>query len=323
MTSGNAPLVFNVGLRANLRLWPLDEVSPAIRAIAQWDGRAFEQKELSRRIAEIQQGDGNADGATQLTKVAGTSRAARDALLVCRIASLAYVQEVDGVPLVRHTPLGQLVFSFLGLSPGGKCFANRGNLRLIAKPYIESLVAVRQYRAILQVMVGAGGQLTGDELNRAMAGLESGLYVQETARQILAYRAAGTVPTWQPSKAYPRPEGGVANAESAGDAPEGEPTEADAGDAQVAGDAAGERKAMNPHFLLAGGGGLFISVRGDSAQRTVADWALPLLVRALEFPLRSSYDAAPGRWTIAEAAAVALQRNRAAGLVVARGGRTA
>jgi hypothetical protein len=102
--------------------------------------------------------------------------------------------------------------------------------------------------------------LSNEELNRAMAALSDLSDVDFVAEKILRARANRDV-TSIGDRLYKPDEFGTAN-------------ESD------------QRKAMNPHFLLAGGGGLFIEFGGEEMRR-LALWAPQIMNRSLseELPL--------------------------------------
>ena len=224
---------------------------------------------------------------TGMTKEVGkgpnTTRAPRDAALVCALAGLAYTEKGSaGTSLVRLTPLGRSTMSFLGVG-SVKPFINEGNRRLVGLDMLRGITVVVQYRAILALMRLTEDKLSNNELNRCMPSIRSLSSIPDVAEAVLEYRASGHLPNllsvaaWPPEAVASRakvaerspvynPHG--ANSDSGADADE----DAD-GDSESQHDSSGERKAMNPHFLIAGGGGLSVSIDRTDPFRQLEPWA--------------------------------------------------
>jgi hypothetical protein len=182
-------------------------------------------------------------------------RAVRQTAEILALSGLAYK---DGAPAHFHlTNLGRCLFSFLGLI-GPVKFANDQNRYLLAEALIRALGVVLEYRAIWELMLSTRNMLTNEELNRAMARLKYLADIPATAQSILAAREAGDVTMIGP-RIYEDTKFGGSN-------------ETD------------QRKALNPIFLLAGGGRIFLQLDQSSENRRLDDWAVPLIKRQLEQP---------------------------------------
>ncbi|HSE15996.1 MAG TPA: hypothetical protein VLB46_03025 [Pyrinomonadaceae bacterium] len=178
-------------------------------------------------------------------------RAVRNTFEVLSYAGFMYR---DGNPeQLLLTPLGQNVFDFLGVT-GDKRYANMFNIKLVSELIIRALSVVVECRAIWMLMLRTDMVLSNEELNRAMAALSDLSDVDLVAEKILRARADGDVTTIG-DRLYKPDEFGTSN-------------ESD------------QRKAMNPHFLLAGGGGLFIEFGGEEMRR-LAVWAPQIINRSL------------------------------------------
>jgi hypothetical protein len=184
------------------------------------------------------------------------TRAVRNTFEVLAKAGLMYR---DGRPeQLRLSPLGECVMAFLG-TIGPKRFANIRNRRLLAEPLMNASSCIIECRVIWTLLLQCDGRLTNEELNRAMAAIHRLEQATEVARRIRAARAEGDPDLIGP-RIY-RPQ--EANTEYASD----------------------QRKAMNPHFLLAGGGGVFIDVQSTTDLRSLPDWAIEPLSRAVRRPM--------------------------------------
>lgn len=180
------------------------------------------------------------------------ARAVRNTFEILAYAGLMYR---DGDPQrLLLTPLGECVFSFLG-TIGSQCFVNDANRALLARVMIPGLSLQVETRAIWMIMRRTDNRLCNEELNRAMAGILRLADVDGIVDRITEARR-----TADPSKIGAR----IYRPNEFGTSKETE-----------------QRKAMNPHFLLAGGGGLFISVEGDEDMRRIEDGAVPFIDQSL------------------------------------------
>jgi hypothetical protein len=216
------------------------------------------------------------DEAIVMEGAASNPRAVRQTFEVLAQCGLAYRDRTSG-DVLRLSPLGRNALSFLGI-PEGRRFANEKNLRLVAGPLIRALAGIVECRAIWMLMRACEDKLSNEELNRAIARIATIVDVPETARDVMQARFQG-----DPSLIGPR---------SYDDSKYGTPEESD------------QRKAMNPQFLLAGGGGIFISVIQTEMMRAIEPWAAPLIDQALSGPRSAEH-------ADVEASAV-LRRSRAA-----------
>ena len=157
---------------------------------------------------------------------------------------------------LKLSPLGRSVFSFLGAIGEGR-FANQRNRELLAAPIIRAMSTIVEVRAIWALMRRTDNCLSNEELNRAMSAITEISQISDVGASILTSRLEAD-PTIIGERIYKAAEFGT---EKEND----------------------QRKAMNPHFLLAGGGGLFISV-GDGEMRTIEPWAVDLIDDALAVP---------------------------------------
>jgi hypothetical protein len=235
----NFPLTWRTNLRANLVLWPT--VAPNIAALAKQDGRIYDEAAF---LASFPRSDGE--------KAPTDARAVRNTIEVLALAGLAF-RDQSNPPHFRLTALGRSLFSFLGVTSGTR-FATEANRALLADLLIRALAVVAEYRAIWMLMSGTAGVLSNEELNRAIGRIRFLDDIDSTVKSILEARSDGDVARIGP-RLY--------------------------NDADYANEATrlDQRKAMNPLFLLAGGGGIFITL-GDELRR-LEDWAMPLIDRRL------------------------------------------
>lgn len=184
--------------------------------------------------------------------LAENARAVRQTVEILALAGLGYK---EGDPAhFRLTNLGQCLFSFLGIV-GGTRFANDQNRYLLAEVFVRSLSVVLEYRAIWDLMLKTGNVLTNEELNRAMNRIKYLADVNDTAEAILQARTDGNPGIIGP-RLYEDAKFGTA-------------------------DQTDQRKAINPIFLLAGGGRIFLQLDHTTENRRVEDWAVPLIERQL------------------------------------------
>ena len=167
----------------------------------------------------------------------------------------------DPADVFALTDLGREIFT--SLAGQG---APRQRIRLGAL-MATALVEVAEYRAILQLVLEAGNFLSNDELNRAMPHIRSLDDVAGAADRILDARVEDNT-----AIIGPREYTGAA-----------------------------QRKAINPWFRLAGGGGLLITVdRTDTYRRIepeLVPWVKAAIGRASKVPLYLSDIDRPSRGT--------------------------
>lgn len=179
------------------------------------------------------------------------TRAVRNTFEAMALEGLAY--RTGSPDVFTLTPLGRCAFSFLGAGQD-RTFANAHSRRLLGEPLIRGLAAIEEYRAIWRLMRLAGNMLTNEELNRALNIMKASEDVEKAANAVLDAREGGD-PTAIGPRLYH--------------------------DDLYATDASEQRKAINPQFLIAGGGGIIINVDRNDEMRRLEDWAIPLLDRAL------------------------------------------
>jgi hypothetical protein len=154
------------------------------------------------------------------------------------------------------TRLGHYLLSFLGLLKGEKGWANTNNIRIASGPSILGLSVLVEVRVVWSLMRGLGNRLSNEELNRAMLRIGHIGDIPDTIKAIQDARAKDD-PTIIGPRLYD--------------------------DASYGGeDETGQRKAINPFFLLAGGGGLFIDISSRDAHRVLNPDCVDLIDRALE-----------------------------------------
>jgi hypothetical protein len=232
--------------RTNLRgnLDLWPDVSPNIEAVCKFDSKPYNEEQILQTIPS--------EGARAPTD----GRTVRNTVEILALSGLGYKDDSSD-PIFRLTNLGRCVFSFLGVM-GPVRFANEHNRHLLADAMIRALGTVIEYRAIWALMLGAGNLLTNEELNRGMGRTRFISDIPAVAEDILAARKSKN-----PADIGPR---------IYEDEKFGSPAEAD------------QRKAMNPLFLLAGGGRIFLQLDQTSEFRRLEDWAIPLIERQLSEP---------------------------------------
>lgn len=244
-SGGSVQVSWRTNLRTNLVLWP--DVSGNIAALAQCEGEVYDESALLSRFPA---GEGE--------KSPTDARAVRNTFEVMALAGLAYRTE-DDPPRLRLTELGRSLFSFLGVV-GGTRFANEANRAIVADALIRAGSVVIEQRAIWMLMRRTEGLLTNEELNRAMARVHSLADVTEAAKVVREARRKSD-PTIIGARLYEN--------ESYADSAKRED----------------QRKALNPLFLLAGGGRMFISLEPSDPYRRLEEWAVPLIDRRLQEPV--------------------------------------
>lgn len=209
---------------------------------------------------------------------AANPRAVRQTFEALAQSALMYRDRSVGDQL-RISPLGGNVLSFLGIV-GERRFANAANLELVARPLIRALAAIVECRAIWMLMRACSDMLSNEELNRAIARIPTLAEVPAAAAAINKARLSGDPTEIGPREYEEAKYGGV--------------NETD------------QRKAMNPQFLLAGGGGVFISLGHGNPMRRLEPWSIPWIDRAL------ATEDGDGHADLERAAV--LRRSRAAGV---------
>jgi hypothetical protein len=255
-------------LRANLSLWP--NLTPNLAAISTcagkpWDEAAFLEaiKAETARQASLaptgigstlagdeegssdEPGDNQPPGAAQqaAAKVAGTNRTVRQTIEIMVLGGLAYRDEAK---VLHLTAVGKELLRFLRPNELGKRIANPQNIHLAGRLMLPGLMAIAEYRAVLLLSAQADGRLSTEELNRSIRAMSAWptpdrALVDRLAGSIIEARSAGDVRAigarWYRDEDY-------------GTAKEGD-----------------QRKAVNPWFLLAGGGGLVIETIQQAERR--------------------------------------------------------
>lgn len=243
---------WRVNLRTNFRLWP--EPTPNIQALLRCVGQPYDEEEFLREFERESESDAAAGAQPAAQRDARVVRNTLEALATLGLA----VRDRNDV--LELTPLGNQVFSFLGLH-GEESLANEHNLELVAEPLIRGLSGITEVRAIWMLMRLADDRLSNEELNRAMRAVNRLSDVEEVAQRVLDARSADD-PSRIGDRIYEPAKYGTDQASD-------------------------QRKAMNPQFLLAGGGGIFVSVEPSERERRIEEWAAPLIDVALsqELPL--------------------------------------
>jgi hypothetical protein len=154
---------------------------------------------------------------------------------------------------LQPTSLGMSVLSFV-LGTPSRSFANEANRHLLAPALVRALSLVVENRVVWGLMRRCNNILTNEELNRAMARITRMSEVDSAAEAVCQARAAEDV-SLIGARIYKPDQFGTAQ-------------ETD------------QRKAINPHFLLAGGGGWFIEL--EDTHRRLLPWAVELVDNALE-----------------------------------------
>ncbi|CAM3785638.1 hypothetical protein SMNI109538_12605 [Smaragdicoccus niigatensis] len=229
--------MWDINLRANLRLWP--EPLPNVRSLAAAIGSPWDETQIATEYFGAEPGEDR-------------RRAVRQTYEAMAYEGLVH-RTSEGI--LEATRLGDFVLRFLGLT-GDRTFICDANRAIAAGPMIYGLSIITEVRVIWSLMRMLDNRLSNEELNRAMARIHSTADVTATAASIRSTRESGDVADIGP-RLYD-------------DAGYGTGNESD------------QRKAMNPHFLLAGGGGLFISV--DAGERRLH----PSVLRQIDGALRSS-----------------------------------
>jgi hypothetical protein len=215
--------------------------APNIERLAGCFGQKFDEDAF---LDALKRGDAS--------KAPGDTRAVRNTFEALAYAGLAYRTGAAEDTLVP-SPLGMSVLSFL-LASDGRSFANEANRHLLAPTLVRALSLVVEIRAIWMLFRAGGNVLTNEELNRLMARVERLSDVEAASAALLLSRETGD-PSAIGDRIYGHGQYGTSH-------------ESD------------QRKAMNPHFLLAGGGGWFIDLQ--DANRCLLPWAVEMVDAALE-----------------------------------------
>jgi len=178
-----------------------------------------------------------------------TTRSVRNAVESLSLVGLCYRTGAPQDKLML-TKLGEVLFKFLGVGTS-KPLINDKNRQLAAERSIAGLAVILEYRTIWKLMRLTGNRLTNDELNRAMRLMKTTANVEEAADRILEAREKGDLSLIGPYLYTGRNK-------------------------------ADQRKMINPWFLRAGGGRLFIWLPtpgsgSKSKFRHIEDWAVPML----------------------------------------------
>lgn len=230
----------NLEWRTNLRgnLDLWPSISTNIQAMMGRDGQEYDEAAMLAAIPK------SADG-----KSPEDTRTVRNTFEILALSGLAH-KTADAAPLFRLTNLGRSTATFLG-ALGEKRFANEANRHLVASQLIRGLAVVAEIRAIWTLMRKTGNQLTNEELNRVMPHLKMFESIGPVAESVLNSRM----------KADPK----LIGPRLYEDDKFGTDKESD------------QRKAINPIFLLAGGGRLFLRLDQSTELRTLESWAVPII----------------------------------------------
>ncbi len=188
-----------------------------------------------------------------LNRFGGTTdtRAVRQTFEVMAYAGLVY-RSADGNDRLLPTRLGECCLSFLGLL-GSRRWANPNNRTLLVPFLVRALSLNQEIWAVWKLM-----RLCDDRLTNEVGRIRTIDDVDPTAAAILTARTVGDVE-------------GIGARRYDPDGFASRPSD--------------QRKAINPLFLLAGGGGWFIDVgTGDESR-----WLLPVAQASVEDALRHPF----------------------------------
>lgn len=236
-------------LRANISLWPALASNISVLATCagqQWDEAAFLAQIKSQGGVDATRDESTEDETSSEViggKIATTARTVRQTIEVMVLEGLAYRDKGN---CFRLTQLGEVLFSFIQKTTDSVPFANEENIHLAGRLILPGLLAVAEYRAILLLCAETDGHLSSEELNRAFSVMStwsspdphmiSGLAsVIKNCREGKRVEEIG--PRWYKNEDFKTPNEGD------------------------------QRKAINPWFLLAGGGGLVLGTFGQSERR--------------------------------------------------------
>lgn len=237
-------------LRANLTLWP--NVTPNLVAVAQCAGKPLNEEEFLLAIKDQsavttsvqKEGEVTADddGAAE-SKLPATARSVRQTVEILVLGGLAFRDESG---IFRLSTVGKHVLDFLVGSSGQSKQVNENNYYLAGRALLPGLMAVPEYRASILLTWKCDEVLSTEEFNRAIPHLSRMpapdlSRIDKVAALILAAREKNDVSKigarWYKDEDF------------------GTSSESD------------QRKAVNPWFLLAGGGGLVLEGLGNSQRR--------------------------------------------------------
>ena len=255
---------FRESLRANLSLWP--NLAPNLAAIGLCAGENYSAKlffeALSKLdgqvLAELEGAEENMLEAVNLSgsvddpeefmasgkskKKANTDRTIRNTVEVMALGGIAFVVNES----VHLTRTGRLLLEFLSGSNNRPPVANNNNLHLAGKLLLPGLMAVPEYRSVLMLVDSLDNFIFPEELNRAIKIMIEWDYphealVEEVVAKIKRSRASNDVVSIG-QRWYKNEEYGTSQENS-------------------------QRKALNPWFLLSGGGGLVLQTESTTARR--------------------------------------------------------
>lgn len=263
---------WDINLRANLRLWPAPLWN--IERLADCFGETYDEAAFLDAMKR-----------KDATKAPGDTRSVRNTYEALAQGGLAYRSGGSDDKLLP-TSLGMSTLSFVCGRPGYTPFANDANRHLLAPALVRALSLVVENRVVWALMRACGNVLSNEELNRAMGRVARLSDVADASDAIGEARVAGDV-SLVGDRIYKPEQFGTSQEND-------------------------QRKAMNPHFLLAGGGGWFIEL--EDTGRRLLPWAADLVDDALsqDVPLihastvqadilrMSAFAAAPSdsRWSV-------------------------
>jgi hypothetical protein len=291
----SAGFQWDTNLRANLRLWPTP--SSNVAAIASQVGQPYDEAAFARLLtarsgararSDSQAADEYEDGAEADTEdetgvepaTTVNTRAVRQTFEVMAYAGLVYR---DATRLLA-TNLGWTVFAFLGLvpspssreneRPASVSFACEGNRSLMAPFIIAALSLSTEICAVWSLMLASGAALSNEELNRSMIALNDQDMTLDSVAVRIRDARANSDPTLIGPRAYKNEDYGTARQTD-------------------------QRKAMNPTFLLAGGGGWIIDVGQNDELRRLLPSAIPMVEEALARPRETLHVSTDGNTALA------------------------
>lgn len=179
-------------------------------------------------------------------------RAVRNTFEVLAQSGLVFRDRED---FLRATDLGANLFSFLGAGRAQHSFANVQNIGLLAPYLVRALSLIIECRVVWRLMRLCDNSLSNEELNRAAAAIHCFGDIDEVAAKVRHARDVGDVTEVGP-RAYEESKFGTAQEND-------------------------QRKAMNPQFLLAGGGGIFIGVSAGDPMRVLDESVVRFVDRAI------------------------------------------
>jgi hypothetical protein len=182
-------------------------------------------------------------------KEAADTRTIRNTFEVMALSGL--VVRAGNPQILTLTDYGASLLSFLLPNEAGR-FGTEANRRLAAEYVIRALSVILEYRTIWALWRLCGNVLTNEELNRAMARLDVFGSVPEVADAVMKARAAND-PTSIGLRIYE--------------------------DAKYLSAPTDQRKAINPLFLLVGGGRIFMKM--EEERRILEGWASEMIDQAL------------------------------------------